>query len=74
MRLEGFEHLTGKHCGSTALRAALRFRGLDLSEAMIFGLGAGVGFSLCDGDTAQTPPQASRLVLGRSGMFEHGSC
>jgi hypothetical protein len=42
--LPGFSHRPGVHCGSTALADALRVRGLDLSEAMVFGLGAGLGF------------------------------
>lgn len=44
MILKGFEHRPGVHCGSTALADALRVRGVHLSEAMAFGLGAGLGF------------------------------
>ena len=44
MRLASFVHRAGVHCGSTALADALRVRGLDVSEAMAFGLGAGLGF------------------------------
>ena len=39
--LPGFTHRPGVHCGSTALSDALRVRGLDITEAMAFGLGAG---------------------------------
>ncbi len=42
MILPGFQHPPGVDCGSTALADALRARGLDLSEAMVFGLGAAV--------------------------------
>lgn len=70
MSLSGFEHRSGVHCGSTALASALRHQGLDLPEPLVFGLGAGLGFSLHDGDTGLTPPQAGRLVIGRSGTFE----
>ena len=70
MRLEPFVHRPGMHCGSSAFRAALSLQGLDLSEALVFGLGAGLGFSLHAGDTTLVPPQAGRLVIGRSGSFE----
>jgi hypothetical protein len=40
----GFEHRLGVHCGTTALADALRVRGVELSEPMAFGLGAGLGF------------------------------
>jgi len=42
--LAEFVHRPGVHCGSTALADALQVRGLGLSEAMAFGLGAGLGF------------------------------
>lgn len=40
----GYVHRRGVHCGSAAMRNLLAFRGLDLSEAMCFGLGSGAGF------------------------------
>src|SRR3954471_16818926 len=40
----GFRHLPGHHCGSTALRNLLGFHGVELSEEMAFGLGAGASF------------------------------
>ena len=42
--VSGFYHTTGNHCGSTAVRDLLHCVGLDLSEAMCFGLGSGLGF------------------------------
>lgn len=42
--LPGFEHRPGKHCSSTALADVMRYHGHRLSEAMCFGLGAGLGF------------------------------
>ena len=48
MLLSGFVHRQGVHCGSTALADVLRHRGLDLTEAMAFGLGAGLGFYYLD--------------------------
>jgi hypothetical protein len=39
-----YVHTPGNHCGSTALRNLLGFHGIELSEEMAFGLGAGAGF------------------------------
>jgi butirosin biosynthesis protein H-like/uncharacterized protein DUF4872 len=40
----GYTHTPGHHCGSTALRNLLGFHGLEVSEEMAFGLGAGACF------------------------------
>jgi hypothetical protein len=40
----GYRHVPGNHCGSTALRNLLGFHGVEISEAMAFGLGAGACF------------------------------
>jgi hypothetical protein len=40
----GYRHRPGNHCGSTALRNLLGHHGIELSEEMAFGLGAGAGF------------------------------
>jgi len=40
----GYTHTPGHHCGSTALRNLLAFHGVDISEEMAFGLGAGACF------------------------------
>jgi hypothetical protein len=39
-----YTHTPGHHCGSTALRNLLAFHGLEISEEMAFGLGAGACF------------------------------
>ena len=39
----GYVHTPGNHCGSTALRNLLAFHGVEISEEMAFGLGAGAG-------------------------------
>jgi len=67
-------HRKGLHCGSTALGDALRAKGLDLPEELIFGLGAGLGFSLHQGDTSLAPPQARGFFVGRSASFERDLC
>jgi hypothetical protein len=40
----GYVHRPGHHCGSTALRNLLAFQGIEISEEMAFGLGAGASF------------------------------
>ena len=40
----GYTHTPGRHCGSTALRNLLGFHGIEISEEMAFGLGAGACF------------------------------
>jgi len=67
-------HRKGLHCGSTAMGDALRVRGLDLPEPLLFGLGAGLGFSVHEGDTTLQPPQPSRFFVGRSPTFERDLC
>ncbi|HKG35588.1 MAG TPA: BtrH N-terminal domain-containing protein, partial [Solirubrobacterales bacterium] len=40
----GYRHLSGHHCGSTALRNLFAFHGVEISEEFAFGLGAGACF------------------------------
>ena len=40
----GYRHVPGNHCGSTAIRNVLAHHGVEISEAMAFGLGAGPCF------------------------------
>src|SRR6266542_1729755 len=44
MIIENVSFPGGKHCETTTLGALLRHVGIDLSEPMLFGLGAGLGF------------------------------
>jgi hypothetical protein len=67
-------HRKGFHCGSTAMGDALRLKGLDLPETLVFGLGAGLGFALHGGDTSLVPPQPGRFFVGRSATFERDLC
>jgi len=60
--LPGYEHMDGWHCGSTAIRNACRYVGVELSEPICFGLGAGAGFFFLKSD--QFSP--SRIFNGRS--------
>jgi len=70
VQLAGFLHRPGVHCGSTALADALRVRGLDLSEPMAFGLGAGLGFYYL-----QSPALSPTLTIqGRQWPLEETAC
>ena len=62
----GYTHRPGNHCGSTALRNLLAFHGVEISEEMALGLGAGVCFYYVPLD-GQSP---SRFTNGRVGKLE----
>jgi butirosin biosynthesis protein H-like/uncharacterized protein DUF4872 len=62
----GFEHKPGHHCGSTALRNLLAFHGVELSEEMAFGLGAGACFYYVTIEDASP----SRWFNGRTARLE----
>ena len=44
LQLENFQNLVGHHCSSSALRSVLHYDGIEVSEALAFGLGSGLGF------------------------------
>ncbi len=44
VKLLEFPNLIGAHCSSSALRSVLAYDGVNLSEALTFGLGSGLGF------------------------------
>jgi len=62
----GYAHRPGNHCGSTALRNLLAHYGVELTEEMTLGLGAGVCFYYVALD-GQSP---SRFTNGRVGKLE----
>jgi hypothetical protein len=64
--IEGYRHRPGNHCGSTALRNLLAFDGIEISEEMALGLGAGVCFYYLRLE-GQSP---SRFTNGRVGRLE----
>lgn len=65
-QVPGFVHIPGHHCGSTALRNLLAFHGVEISEEMAFGLGAGAGFYYLAMDDASP----SRWFNGRTARLE----
>jgi hypothetical protein len=62
----GYRHRPGNHCGSTALRNLLAHHGVEISEEMALGLGAGVSFYYVEID-GQSP---SRFTNGRVARLE----
>ncbi len=68
--IESFEHIAGQHCGSTALRDLSHFYGHELSEAMCFGLGNGIGFFYVNGDKLGIEISPTRLFGGRTADLE----
>ena len=62
----GYRHRPGHHCGSTALRNLLAFGGIEVSEEMAFGLGAGACFYYVT--VEDTSP--SRWFNGRAARLE----
>ena len=64
--VNGFRHVPGNHCGSTALRNLLGHAGIELTEEMAFGLGAGACFYYVAVD-GQSP---SRFFNGRVARLE----
>jgi len=61
-----YVHTPGHHCGSTALRNLLNFHGVEISEEMAFGLGAGACFYYVT--IEDTSP--SRWFNGRTARLE----
>ncbi len=62
----GYRHAPGDHCGSTALRNLLAFHGVEISEEMALGLGAGACFYyvVLEGESP------SRFINGRVARLE----
>jgi hypothetical protein len=68
--VEGFEHRTGEHCASTALSNMLGYHGLPVSEPMVVGLGAGLGFTYIRHDDLSP----TRMFHGRTMSLELDFC
>jgi hypothetical protein len=68
----GWLHNPGWHCASTALSDATAFLGHPLSEAMCFGLGAGLGFAYLKGEVFYpTRFTATRSRILETNFFEN---
>ncbi|MBK7686115.1 MAG: BtrH N-terminal domain-containing protein [Rhodocyclaceae bacterium] len=57
-------HSAGRHCASSAIRDLLEFNGLDISEAMCFGLGSGLGVPYLDLADAPVPFFSACTITG----------
>lgn len=68
----GYRHVPGNHCGSTALRNLLAHHGVELSEEMAFGLGAGACFYFVamEGIPGRETFSPSRFINGRTSRLE----
>ncbi|MFH0518433.1 BtrH N-terminal domain-containing protein [Streptomyces sp. M41] len=60
-RVPGIDARGGQHCETTALGVLLRHRGIDLSEAMLFGLGSGLSFVYWDSKQLDFPFLGGRV-------------
>lgn len=65
MRIEGFDHTSGAHCGSTSLRDLSDFYGWDFDEPTCFGLASGLGFTFFE-----IPTDPWRMFVGRPTWLE----
>lgn len=66
-RIDGYRNVPGQHCGSTAMRNLTRhYCGLELSEAMVFGLGSGLHFLLLETELFEP----GVLMFGRTATME----
>lgn len=66
MKLLPVAHAPGRHCASTAIRDMMSFHGTQLTEAMCFGIGCGLGIWYLD----LPGINVSRLVHVRSSDIE----
>lgn len=57
-------HLPGRHCASSAIRDLIEFHGTHLTEAMCFGLGAGLGITYLELPDAPVPFMTHVRSLG----------
>ena len=60
MQLSGYEHATGRHCGSTSLANLARYYDWGLDEEACFGLASGLGFTFLELDDSP-----HRAFIGR---------
>ncbi|GAA4300787.1 BtrH N-terminal domain-containing protein [Streptomyces venetus] len=74
--VQGVDIRGGQHCETTTLGVLLRHQGLDLSEPMLFGLGAGLSFVYWDSKSMEfpflggrvKPFELTRNLAGRLGL------
>lgn len=65
--IHDYRNRPGEHCGSTAMRNLIQhYCGLDLPEAVVFGLGSGLDFLLLESEKIEP----ALLLFGRSVSME----
>ncbi len=67
--LKAFPHIAGTHCSSSSIADILRFDGQALSEAMVFGLGSGLGFIFSDDPKYSPAYRFNGRALDLEGKF-----
>ncbi|MCL6591052.1 MAG: BtrH N-terminal domain-containing protein [Firmicutes bacterium] len=67
--IDNYKHKLGSHCSSSLMSNILRYHGLNISEELCFGIGAGLGFIY---RKAFNPPLY--FVLGRGDDLEEKIC
>src|ERR1044072_7230929 len=68
-----YTHTPGNHCGSTPLRNLLAFHGVEISEEMAFGLGAGCCFYYLTLEGASPTRAGSPLRMRTSAPGDGGA-
>lgn len=63
--IENFVPFQGEHCETTAMGNLLQFAGVQLSEAMLFGIGQGLGFIYWDSKAMDFPFIGGRIKPDR---------
>jgi hypothetical protein len=67
--IQNYQHKLGSHCSSLQMSNILRHNGIEISEELCFGIGAGLGFIY---RKAFNPPLY--FILGRSDELEEKIC
>lgn len=70
MILENFKNIVGHHCSSSAVRSVAAYDNIQLSEAMCFGLGSGLGFFYSIEEDTNSESLPSRRLNGRAPNLE----
>src|SRR4051812_25204754 len=69
MIIKDFSAFQGEHCETTAVGNLLRHNGIHISEAMLFGIGQGLGFIYWDSKSMEFP-----FIGGRVKPDELSAC
>ncbi len=76
--IEDFNHIVGEHCESSSMRDVIEYTGISISEPMIFGLDATMGFIFVDNTKRLNPDATFNMNLpffvgGKQGTITENS-